>query len=106
LLYSRKVAGGGLKQAYDAALAASLRLEVEPEFQGKLHFDPQQIEITLNDRLLYPNTEAGWNSVEPELTAFLNDLYGAGAYSLARSVDPRERLSVTVTADTSVVDRV
>lgn len=102
LLYSRKVADGSLKQAYDAALAASLRLEAEPEFQGKLHFDSREIEITLNDRLLYPNTEAGWNSVEPELTAFLNGLYGAGAYSLARSADARERLSVTVTADAAL----
>jgi hypothetical protein len=102
LLYSRKVADGSLKQAYDAALAASLRLEAEPEFQGKLHFDSREIEITLNDRLLYPNTETGWNSVESELTAFLNGLYGAGAYSLARSADPRERLSVTVTADAAL----
>ncbi len=80
LLYSRKVADGSLKQAYDAAVAASLRLEAEPEFQGKLHFDARRIEIILNDRLLYPNTEAGWSSVETELTAFLDGLYGAGAY--------------------------
>ncbi|MDR3717820.1 MAG: hypothetical protein P4K98_03405 [Bryobacteraceae bacterium] len=102
LLYSRKVADGSLKQAYDAALAASVRLEAEPEFQGKLHFNSRQIEITLNDRLLYPNTEAGWNSVEPELRAFLDGLYGAGAYSLARPADARERLGVTVTANAAL----
>jgi len=104
LLYSRKSAlnsadSGSLKQAYDAALTASLRMESEPEFQGKLRFDPRQLEITLNDRLLYPNTDAGWNSVEPELTAFLNGLYGTGAYSVMRPADPRERLSVIVAPD-------
>lgn len=111
LLYSRKTAGSAvpgdaLKQAYDAALTASRRLEAEPEFQGKLHFDPKNLEITLNDRALYPNTEAGWNSIEPELTAFLNGLYGVGAYSVTRSDDPRERLSVVVAEGASVSDRV
>jgi len=101
LLYSRKSASDltgseSLKQAYDSALKASRRLEAEPEFQGKLSFDPSQLEITLNDRLLYPNTDAGWKSVEPALNVFLDGLYGAGAYSLARSSDPRERLSVLV----------
>lgn len=103
LLYNRKAAdaapaGDALQRAYDAALAACRKLEQEPEFQGKLKFDAGEIEITLNDRLLYPNTEAGWNSVEPELTAFLNGLYGAGAYSLTRPADARERLSVQVAA--------
>lgn len=103
LLYSRKAAtdappNESLKKAYDAALSASLRLESEPEFQGKLHFDPTSLEITLNDRLLYPNTDAGWSSVEPALTAFLDGLYGAGSYSLTRSSDARERLSAVVAA--------
>ncbi len=84
LLYSRKLADGlpdgeSLKQAYETALRASRRLEAEPEFEGRLRFDPRQLEITLNDRLLYPNTDAGWKSVEPALTAFLDGLYGVGS---------------------------
>ncbi len=103
LLYSRKSAcdladSESLKRAYGAALQASRRLEAEPEFRGKLHLDSGRLEITLNDRLLYPNSDAGWQSVEPALTAFLDGLYGAGAYLLTRSNDPRERLSVLVTA--------
>jgi hypothetical protein len=103
LLYSRKVAdgttaGNGLRRAYDSALSASRRLEAEPEFQGKLKFNTGEIEITLNDRLLYPNTEDGWKSVEPELTAFLDGLYGSGMYNVTRPTDPRERLSVHVVA--------
>ncbi len=106
LLYSRKAAtdaapSESLKQAYDAALTASLRMESEPEFQGNLHFDPTNLEITLNDRLLYPNTDAGWSGVEPALKAFLDALYGAGSYSLTRPSDARERLSVLVAAGSS-----
>ena len=106
LLYSRKSADSlsdvdSLKLVYDAAFAASRRLEAEPEFQGKLSFDPGQLEITLNDRLLYPNTEDGWKSVEPALTAFLDGLYGVRAYSVTRSSDPRERLSVLVVGRSS-----
>jgi hypothetical protein len=101
LLYVRKATDGApasesLRRSYDSALAASRRLEAEPEFQGKLKFNPDELEITLNDRLLYPNTEEGWKSVEPALTAFLDGLYGAGVYDLQRSTDPRERLSVLV----------
>lgn len=102
-LYSRKVADGAsasesLSRSYNSALTASHRMEAEPEFKGKLKFNPDELEITLNDRLLYPNTEEGWKSVEPALTTFLDGLYGAGAYGVTRSTDPRERLSVLVTA--------
>jgi len=102
-LYSRKVADGAsasdsLQRAYDSALTGSRRMEAEPEFQGKLKFNPKELEITLNDRLLYPNTEAGWKSVETALTAFLDGLYGARAYRVIRPSDPRERLSMLVSA--------
>ena len=105
-LYSRKVtdgasAGESLNRAYNSALSASRRMEAEPEFQGKLKFNLDELEITLNDRLLYPNTEQGWKSVEPPLRAFLDGLYGIGAYIVTRSADPRERLSVLVAARVS-----
>jgi hypothetical protein len=106
LLYSRKTSdcaapGDSLRRSYDSALSASLRLEAEPEFKGKLKFDMGELEITLNDRILYPNTDDGWKSVEPAMTAFLDGLYGAGAYSVKRGTDPRERLSVLVTGGAS-----
>ena len=106
LLYVRKTAdvasaGESLRRSHDAALSASRRLEAEPEFEGKLRFNPRELEITFNDRLLHPNTDDGWNGVKPALTSFLNALYGAGAYAITRSYDPRQRLSVLVTNGTS-----
>ena len=98
LLYSRKAAveGDSMRQALDAARAACDRLEQEPELQGKLVFDRDEVEVTLNDRLLHPNTEATWQAVKPELTRFFDGVFGAGHYALGREGEPRERLRVSV----------
>ncbi|HEY3937870.1 MAG TPA: hypothetical protein VGL97_10595 [Bryobacteraceae bacterium] len=101
LLYNRKAAAeepaqAQLQQAYDSALAACLRLENEPEFEGKLRFDPCDVELTLNDRLLHPNTEESWRQIQPEVKQFFDGIFGAGAYTFTRAADPRERLRVNV----------
>lgn len=96
VLYNRKakVEGDSLKQAYEAALNAAQRLEQEQEFQGKLKFRHDEVEVTLNDRMLHPNTEEGWAAVRSEVEAFLDGLFEAGRYSVQRPTDPRERLWV------------
>ncbi len=101
LLYNRKAKGTGdaqaqLKQAYDAALTACQRLESEPEFQGKLAFDRQHLELVFNDRLVHPNTDEGWSSVKGEAARFFDGVFGAGTYELRREGEPRERLRATV----------
>ena len=97
LLYNRRTAGGGLPEAYERAKQACLRLESEPEFSGKLTFDPGQIEIVLNDRLLHPNTDEGWQAVRPEIEHFFDGVFGKDAYELSRETEaPRERLRVEV----------
>lgn len=101
LLYNRKAADAGnpqehLRQAYDAALNACQRLENEPEFKGKLQFDPRQLEIVLNDRLLHPNTDESWSMAKPEMDLFLDGIFGTGQYILERRGEPRERLRAVV----------
>jgi hypothetical protein len=101
LLYNRKAKETGdaqaqLRQAYDAAQNACERLEKEPEFKGKLHFDTDHLELVFNDRLLHPNTDESWNSVKPEAATFFDGLFGAGQYVLERRGEPRERLRATV----------
>lgn len=93
VLYSRKTAveGNALQQAYQAAVAAAGRLE--REWPG-LKFRRDEVEVTLNDRLLHPNTEAGWQAVRAELEQFFDGLFEAGRYSLQRPTDPRQRLWV------------
>jgi hypothetical protein len=101
LLYNRKVVGEGnaqdsLRQAYDAALNACRQLENEPEFKGSLQFDPNHLELVLNDRLLHPNDDESWRAIEPEAKRFFDGVFGAGKYSLECAGEPRERLRATV----------
>jgi hypothetical protein len=97
LLYSRNAGDDlSLAEAYASALAAASLLEQEPEFAGKLSFDSHRFEITLNDRLLYPNNETTWQNVEPELQALFASVFGPKPYSVTRPADPRTRLSVEV----------
>jgi hypothetical protein len=101
LLYNRKAAGSGtpqeqLSQAYDSAVAASRRLEDEPEFRGKLKFNSGELELILHDRLLYPNTDGTWQQIEPEVKHFLDDVFKGNVYTITRATDPRERFRVNI----------
>ncbi len=107
LLYNRKSPRDGspqdnLLQAFYAALVACRRLEEEPEFQGAVKFDGGQCEVILNDRLLAPNTDATWQALRPEFERFFDGLYGAGAYTLERTGEPRARFGVSVRTKTPV----
>lgn len=97
LLYNRKAALSGtpvekLKHCWNAALWACQRLEQEPEFSGKLKFNPSESEVILNDRLRFPNTEDTWRTVRADIEQFFDELYGRGGYTLTRSSDPRGRI--------------
>ena len=99
LLYNRKAQRDGaprenLEAAYEAARAAAGRLEREPEFAGKLKFSSAEVEITLNDRLLYPNDDATWNSLRGDFEAFFDGIFGAGNYTIARDAGPLERFRI------------
>jgi hypothetical protein len=101
LLYSRKASGGGtpqerLRQAYEAARDACRMLEQEPEFRGKLVFREDEVELVLNDRLLYPNTEETWQSVRSEIESFFDVVYGRGRYTITRAAESRERFRMNV----------
>ena len=99
LTYRRKVAieGGNqdkLLQAFFASLEACRRLE--EDFGGKLKFDAGHCEVTVNDRLLAPNTEATWQALLPDFRSFLDGLFGRGGYKIERVGGPRERFRVSV----------
>jgi hypothetical protein len=100
LLYNRRQAGGAaqenLKQAYDAAAAACERLETDPAFNGKLKFDTGECELSINDRLLAPNTDETYRSLKPELDRFFGGIWKT--YSIERTGEPRELFSVGVKA--------
>jgi hypothetical protein len=98
LLYTRRTTLDGpvsarIRAAIDSALRACDLLEREPEFAGKLSFDRANFEVSVNDRLLSPNSDAGYRELEPELRAAL----APGKCELVRVGDPRELLTISVT---------
>ncbi len=101
--YNRKVALNGgnrdrLKQASRAALTACQRLEAETSLGGKLRFNGQDMEISINDRLLAPNNGDTRAAVEPEFRAFFAELFRGADYSLSYGSDPRRLFAVSVRA--------
>jgi hypothetical protein len=104
LLYNRKApleasAEENIAQALRAALAACRRLEGEPEFEGRLQFGPaREMEITINDRALAPNTDEAFASLKPAIESALSATYGAVEFDLDRPGGARERLRIAVHA--------
>jgi hypothetical protein len=100
LLYNRKAPLPGtnhdrLRQAVRAVLLAAERLAARPG----LKFSGQELQVTVNDRLMAPNSDETWEVSRPALAAFFDQLYGAGRYTLERHPEPRERFTVDVRAD-------
>lgn len=99
--YSRKAEVEGsnqdrLLQATAATLRACARFESDPSLKGKFRFNGQEIEISINDRLLAPNNSATRDAIQPELASFLQKLFAGGEYSLSFDDTPRNLLSVSV----------
>jgi hypothetical protein len=101
LLYNRKTAVDGdsqaaLKQAFDSAQKAAHILEETPDFAGKLTFSHGDVEVILNDRLLFPNTEETWKSVLPELQTFFSKVYGPNGFTIEHRGESRDRVRAGV----------
>lgn len=101
LVYHRKAVIEGanqdkLLQAFFAALEACRRLE--QNFGPGLQFNGGRCEVTVNDRLLAPNTAETWQALEPDFRNFFDNLFGHGAYKLERRSGPRELFRVSVEA--------
>jgi hypothetical protein len=103
LLYNRKRPSQGsfedkLRDAFASALSACVLLEEDPVFARKLIFNAGACEVIINDRLLAPNTESTWQSVQPDLKRFFDNLFGENGYTMEHVGEPRERFRVAVQA--------
>lgn len=102
LLYSRRTQMEGsdearLRDALAAAGRACDLLEREPEFAGKLAFDRSEVEISVNDRMLAPNTDVTETALRPAVDAVLAEKFGAGKYQVKRTGEARELFTLAVT---------
>jgi len=101
--YNRKAALDGsnqdrLKQAARAALTACQRLEAESRLGARLRFNGQEIEISINDRLLAPNCDATREAFISDFKTFSEKLFRGGEFSMSYGSDPRRLFGVSVKA--------
>lgn len=101
--YNRKEPFGSdnqerLQQATRSALGACQRLEADASLEGKLRFNGQDVEISVNDRLLVPNSEETRQALKPMFESFSHRLFGGRDYSLAYESDPRRLFTVFLRA--------
>jgi hypothetical protein len=99
--YNRKAALEGsnqdrLRQAAVAALKVCRHFESDSRLNSKFLFNGQEIEISINDRLLAPNNPATREAIQPDLSPFLAKLFAGGEYSLSYQDRPRDLFSVSV----------
>lgn len=99
--YNRKAALEGsnqdrLRQATAAALNACRRFESDARLESKFLFNGQEIEISINDRLLAPNNFETREAIQPDLASLLQKLFAGGEYSVSYENSPRNLLSVSV----------
>jgi len=109
LLYNRKASStGGLSDriasAFKAALGACVKLETEPEFQGRLKFRAGEALFLANDRLNAPNTDDAFQALRSDLSAALAKVYPTTVDLRRVSEDPRSRLAVKITSREPVSD--
>lgn len=101
LTYSRKQPAPGsfadrLRQALAAAIDAAAKLESDPRVQGRLKFRTDEILLTLNDRLLSPNTAQTFKAIEQDLKTVLSEIYGSRTLKLDHRPDPRALFQVKI----------
>jgi len=103
LRYSHKTPARGtnldrLTQATRGALIAAQHLEADRRLNGRLSFNGQDVQLTINDRLLAPNDQSTREAVEPEIQTFAAKLFGGFGYLLSFDTDLRHLLRATVHA--------
>lgn len=85
-----------IESALRLALKGCRQLEQEPEFAGKLTFDPSTFVFTTNDRLRAPNTDATYAAVKPAIEAAAKAVFGTSAVLERVANDPRDRMTARV----------
>ncbi len=101
LLYNRKAFLDGSNsdrflQALRSAANGCRLLETEFGADGPLKFSRQEFELFINDRALAPNTLETYANCQPELNAFLKNVFGHEEFKLQHESEPRRRFGVTV----------
>jgi hypothetical protein len=106
LLFSQKSRLDGsnrekLRAVLRSALETCRRLEQEPPLRGKLMFSGDEALISVNDRLIAPNTEETFEEIKPEVESVAKILFGDASIHMERDGDPRKRLHIRIKSSRS-----
>jgi len=86
--------------------AVERKPERDPALKGKIKFSGDEVLITINDRLVAPNSAETLQTLKPDLDAAATELFGPARVTLSHNKDPRQRFSVGIrTFEPFSVDR-
>jgi len=85
-----------LRSVLRAALENCRRLEREPTLKGNVKFSGDEVLISINDRLLAPNTAETFQTLKPDLEAAATELFRPVNVALSYKQDARQRFSVAI----------
>ncbi|HWN71859.1 MAG TPA: hypothetical protein VNM90_29675 [Haliangium sp.] len=85
-----------LREGFRHALLACHALAREPALQGRLAFDPGEVEVRVMSRLAAPQSAETYAAFLPALRSFLQELYGAEDVACEHLADPRQTFGVHV----------
>jgi hypothetical protein len=90
-----------LRAVLNDALTACKLLQEEPEFQGRLAFDPGNLLFLASDRLTAPNDEAVSSTLRKEVSEALISIYGEDVRCESVATDSRDRVAFAITSPKS-----
>ena len=99
--YNRKTIVAGtnqdrLSQALRSVLKACEKLEDDRRLNRQIQIGKREIKLFINDRLLVPNLQSSYDSVESEIKKFLADRLDGFDFTLHREEDPRNPCGLLV----------
>ncbi len=79
------------------AMKAAIKMEEEPELQGRLKFRTDEISIRLNDRLAAPNAPETFNAIKPLVESAAKELFGGRPFTIENhNASPLELLDIRI----------
>jgi hypothetical protein len=104
LLYARKRELTGslsenLVETISSGLRACKRLAEDDRLSGKVNFNGESLQISLNDRLGAANDAATFDALKSELGSILSQLYGGADCEISHDEDARKTMTVNIQAN-------
>ena len=87
-----------IRKTLATTIKAAKRLNDNPEFKGAIDYSTEEIQFTINDRLLAPNSKSTYSEIKPEL----EKVFDPQRFLLKKNENTPQRFSVTITANQGI----